>query len=180
MERRYIGRHYSISKDGRVFSSKRWRGIDGRELRPVMSTSGYRTVVIDCGDGIQRYKIANLVCAAFHGPKPFPEAVVRHLDDDRLNDNADNLSWGSRSDNSKDAVKNGRCKAAENGRKSASKRSGDRHYLARLSWDDVDAIRSASNSGVKGVDLSRQYGVSPMTISDILRGITWKMEHKNG
>lgn len=32
------------------------------------------------------WHIANAVLAAHIGPKPFPEAVARHLDDDSLND----------------------------------------------------------------------------------------------
>ena len=45
------------------------------------------------------YKVHQLVCAAFHGPKPFPKAVVIHLDENALNNRAENLKWGTQKEN---------------------------------------------------------------------------------
>jgi len=44
-------------------------------------------------------KIHQAVCEAFHGPKPFPEAVVIHLDEDGLNNRPGNLKWGTQKEN---------------------------------------------------------------------------------
>lgn len=44
-------------------------------------------------------KVHQLVCEAFHGPKPFPEAVVIHLDEDALNNRPENLRWGTQKEN---------------------------------------------------------------------------------
>ncbi|WP_205048998.1 HNH endonuclease signature motif containing protein [Paracoccus sp. SY] len=44
-------------------------------------------------------KVHQLVCEAFHGPKPFPEAVVLHLDEDGLNNRPENLRWGTQKEN---------------------------------------------------------------------------------
>lgn len=44
-------------------------------------------------------KVHQLVCEAFHGPKPFPEAVVIHLDEDALNNRPENLKWGTQKEN---------------------------------------------------------------------------------
>lgn len=44
-------------------------------------------------------KIHRLVCEAFHGPSPFPKAVVIHLDEDALNNAAENLRWGTQKEN---------------------------------------------------------------------------------
>jgi hypothetical protein len=43
--------------------------------------------------------VATLVCLAFHGPKPFSKAVVMHLNDDSIDNRAENLRWGSQRDN---------------------------------------------------------------------------------
>lgn len=40
-----------------------------------------------------------MICLAFRGAKPFPEAVVMHLDENALNNRADNLMWGSQKQN---------------------------------------------------------------------------------
>lgn len=39
------------------------------------------------------------VCSAFHGPKPFEKAVVMHIDEDSLNNKAENLMWGTQKQN---------------------------------------------------------------------------------
>lgn len=44
-------------------------------------------------------KVSQLVCEAFHGPKPFPGAVVMHLDDNSLNNTPGNLKWGTQKEN---------------------------------------------------------------------------------
>jgi hypothetical protein len=44
-------------------------------------------------------KIHQLVCEAFHGPRPFPTAVVIHRDEDGLNNRKDNLKWGTQKEN---------------------------------------------------------------------------------
>lgn len=49
--------------------------------------------------GVGTVKIAQLVCEAFHGPKPFPEAVVLHRDEDSTNNSYRNLRWGTRKEN---------------------------------------------------------------------------------
>lgn len=44
-------------------------------------------------------KIHQLVCEAFHGPKPYPEAVVIHIDENSLNNKPENLKWGTQKEN---------------------------------------------------------------------------------
>lgn len=45
------------------------------------------------------FKIARLVCEAFHGPAPFARAVVMHKDENSRNNRADNLEWGTQKQN---------------------------------------------------------------------------------
>jgi hypothetical protein len=44
-------------------------------------------------------KVHRLVCEAFHGPAPFPKAVVIHLDENALNNRPENLKWGTQKEN---------------------------------------------------------------------------------
>ena len=44
-------------------------------------------------------KIHRLICETFHGPSPFPKAVVIHLDEDALNNRPENLKWGTQKEN---------------------------------------------------------------------------------
>jgi hypothetical protein len=45
------------------------------------------------------YRVARLICEAFHGPKPFPGAVCLHLDEDVKNNVPSNLKWGTQKEN---------------------------------------------------------------------------------
>lgn len=45
------------------------------------------------------FKVARLVCEAFHGPAPFARAVVMHKDENSRNNRADNLEWGTQKQN---------------------------------------------------------------------------------
>jgi hypothetical protein len=47
----------------------------------------------------RNYKIHRLICEAFHGPPPFPRAVVIHMDEDALNNRPSNLRWGTQKEN---------------------------------------------------------------------------------
>ncbi|NOD65778.1 HNH endonuclease signature motif containing protein [Ruegeria sp. HKCCD6109] len=44
-------------------------------------------------------KVHQLVCEAFHGPKPFEGAVVIHKDENALNNRPENLRWGTQKEN---------------------------------------------------------------------------------
>ena len=45
------------------------------------------------------FKIAHLICEAFHGPRPFPKAVAIHIDEDPSNNAPVNLKWGTQKEN---------------------------------------------------------------------------------
>jgi hypothetical protein len=45
------------------------------------------------------HKIAQCVCEAFHGRKPFSKAVAMHIDENSRINRADNLEWGTQKQN---------------------------------------------------------------------------------
>jgi hypothetical protein len=44
-------------------------------------------------------KIHQAICEAFHGPKPFPNAVVIHINEDAHDNRPENLRWGTQKEN---------------------------------------------------------------------------------
>ncbi len=60
------------------------------------SWDGNRYVIWIAG---KNYKVARLICEAFHGPPPFPEAVCMHKDENSRNNLPDNLAWGTQKEN---------------------------------------------------------------------------------
>lgn len=45
------------------------------------------------------YKVARLVCEAFHGQPPVDRPVCMHLDENPANNRPDNLRWGTQKEN---------------------------------------------------------------------------------
>ena len=45
------------------------------------------------------YRVARLVCEAFHGPAPQDMPVCMHLDENAANNSPDNLAWGTQKEN---------------------------------------------------------------------------------
>jgi len=100
---------YQVLDNGRVLSHSNWRGRGTRPLTWGDDGSGYPVVRMLCEDGKRRkFKVHQLVCAKFHGPRPSDKHEVRHLDGNPRNNNANNLAWGTKSDNARDRVKHGR------------------------------------------------------------------------
>ena len=83
----------------------------------------------------KNFKVHRLVCEAFHGPPPFPEAVVMHLDEDPSNNRPSNLRWGTRKENQR-FPKVRRAFKARKGANSAwaihfERKSADPNYASR-------------------------------------------------
>lgn len=49
--------------------------------------------------GKKNYKVARLVCEAFHGPAPKDKPICMHLDEASANNVPDNLAWGTQKEN---------------------------------------------------------------------------------
>jgi len=56
-----------------------------------------RRFVLQCQG--KTYKVARLICEAFHGPAPEDQPNVLHGDEDSSNNRPDNLSWGTQKEN---------------------------------------------------------------------------------
>lgn len=83
--------------------------------------------------------------------------------------NPDHLWLGTHRDNTDDMIAKGRHRRC--GRKDVQ---GERNSKAKLTAEQVQAIRRAGASGQRPSDLARQYGVVHSCIHGILTGRTWK------
>lgn len=45
------------------------------------------------------FKVARLVCSAFHGTQPIDKPVCMHLDENSRNNTPENLAWGTQKEN---------------------------------------------------------------------------------
>ena len=98
---------YQVSSEGRVrsFVNNRHGTYNNFHiLKPVCNHGGYPTVCLGRG---KRKLVSRLVAEAFI-PNPRNLPLVRHMDDNPLNNNVENLQWGTQKDNMQDCVKHGR------------------------------------------------------------------------
>ena len=158
---------YEVSDLGGIRSwinTRRVRQDAPHRMSPSTGKNGYR---VWC-HRMQNHKEKRLtvhvtVATAFHGPKPTgARSEVRHLDDDKQNNRADNLAWGTPKQNADDRVRAG------------TTLTGERSPFAKLTWLQVGEIRRNRNSR-KPAALALFYGVTTPSIKRILRNQTWKV-----
>lgn len=94
---------YEVSNLGRVLSRRRpVSAIKAQHVRK----DGYAGLALHCGPAHRTRLVHHLVAEAFLGARP-EGMVVRHLNGDRLDNRAENMSWGTYSENNLDAVAHG-------------------------------------------------------------------------
>ncbi|HAM40890.1 MAG TPA: hypothetical protein DCP69_06005 [Candidatus Omnitrophica bacterium] len=71
----------------RIYGGQPRFGHVARDGRPQISFQG------------RTYRVHRLICEAFHGPKPFPDAVVLHEDENPTNNKKTNVKWGTQREN---------------------------------------------------------------------------------
>lgn len=144
---------YCLGKGGRI-------GLEWRRLNPGLDGDGYRRATLTGRAGKQSpRKVAPLVCAAFHGPRPQGKEC-RHLDGVRTNDAATNLCWGTPLENQADRRRHGRAPVrAANGN-------------ARLTEAQIRDIRALKGT-MRQRDIAAKFGVTQAHVSRIHRGVQW-------
>lgn len=94
----------------------------------------------------------------------WPQQLVLHRCDNPACVRPEHLFPGDPADNSADKIKKGRL----------NPRDGERNGRAKLSRDDVASIRSRhAAGGVTQTALAKEFGVSQVQISHVVRGIAW-------
>jgi hypothetical protein len=168
---RPFGDFYAVTEDGEVWSIATGRWV---RLKPRLTERGYGVLSLTVSGQRKDVRLNRVICEAWHGPAPFPEAVARHLDDDRSNNVVTNICWGSQSDNVHDAMRNGKSDPAANGRAGAAKISGEKSYLAKMTWESVRDIRARAKAGDSISQIARDLGFDRSNISLIVNNKTWK------
>lgn len=97
---------YEVSSIGRVRSLPRY-GTSGGIRKLALRKDGYFDVALSASNVERKYLVHRLVAVAFCERNP-GEDIARHLNDVRTDNHAENLAWGTLSDNSQDCLRNGR------------------------------------------------------------------------
>lgn len=161
----YVG-FYQVSDEGRVRSLKRVTEaatrngirVPVRVLKQGEECHGRKQVTFCMWGEIKRFLVHRLVLKAFVG-EPDEGQECRHIDGDHTNNRIDNLRWGTHTENMRDKVHHG------------TNTEGAKHYRAKLTEEDVKAIRI---SDLPQRLLGLKYGVSQVAIHFIKSGKSWK------
>lgn len=129
-----------------------------RILAPSKASNGYRHLILSRDGEKVTKSVHDLVCTAFHGPRPDGHTVA-HNDGSRCNNAAANLRWASQADNLADRAGHGTAVI------------GETHGRSKLTKCDVAAIRASPSSQRQ---LARQFGVSKATIGKIQARLLWR------
>ena len=106
---------YEVSSDGRVRSvprlityrdNRKPKWHEGCE-RKTFLVKGYLHVTLNVHRRKKNFYVHLLVCEAFHGQRPSPSHEARHLNGIEIDNNAENLMWGTKSENAQDTLRHG-------------------------------------------------------------------------
>lgn len=152
---------YEISDLGRV-RSYRIPGVNPpamcstpRILDLSVGSSGHVYVGLRRDGKTINGQLGNWILLTFVGTPAFGEECL-HADDDPSNNKLTNLRWGTRQENVRDRLRNGR------------------HNLAKLTVDDVRKIKELLKTDMYGKDIAKMFSVSPTTVSEIKLGKIWQ------
>ena len=105
-----------VSSEGRVRTKGR-RSTLGPPYRGCLNAQGYYVIQVQK----KRFQTHQLVCWAFHGPKPTPEHTPNHKNHNRSDNRACNLEWASKREQ---AIDQRKAKPKATGKPVFSKRFG--------------------------------------------------------
>lgn len=170
---------YFVDRTGQVFSGRNLANEKPlRKLKAGRHSEGYPQFGLCRSSGrVVTLTAHKLVALVYLPPRPSKKHGIRHLDGDPTNNRVENLAWGTQLENIQDKTRHGTlATGARNGRRLHPENYpvGEDTPMAKLTTDDVLAIRGALAAGELGYKLAEKYGVRTTTISAIRTGKNWK------
>ena len=159
---------YEVSNTGEIRSWNTPKGGISPQPRlmkkKLNNKVGYYNVGITYDDGTQKTRyVHRLVAEAFLGYQK--DSLVRHLNDNRLDNRVENLAWGTQRQNMSDAIINGKLPTGTNCSQSA------------LSERDILLIARMENEGLTRAVIARIIGVNVSVVNALLRGKTYTSDY---
>lgn len=150
--------NYMVTEYGQVWSMK-----NNHWLSPCDNGVGYLYVCLCIKGQIKHKYIHRLVLEAFVGPG-LKGMECRHKDGDSTNNRLNNLRWGTRSENHRDAVKHGTSPFG----------NGEQNHSVKLTETQVRFIFNAyHNKTHRPGELAKRFGISIDHVSRIARKERW-------
>ena len=162
--------NYRAGSDGTIWSCK-VRGGKGkigttwRQMKPhkkFRDTCCYYAIILCNNKKSQLIYVHKLILEAFIGPRPEGMECC-HNDGNGLNNNLSNIRWDTKKGNCLDRIKHG------------TQVRGVQCHFSKLDDNKIREIRLLYSMGSYSyVQLAKQYGVVDDSISNIIKGLTWR------
>lgn len=165
---------YRVGDDGTVWSWRKKRK-EWKLLRPGTTRTGYKHVGLRTDGRRHRGYVHRIILQTFVGPCP-DGMECRHLDGDKSNNRLENLAWGTKSENVRDAIRHGTWKrptGSDGGRGKPGANRGSKHGNAKLTERDVREMRRLRAEGVKVSEIAVRFNLHVVYASKILNGRSW-------
>lgn len=160
MNEHELEKRYSVTNDGRVVIEK-----TGKVLKPFLAGKGYCAVKLWDGKKYHHRYVHRLVAQEYCiGEKSNME--VNHRDGNKLNNNANNLEWVTKSENGKHAYMTGL--------NWNNPRKGSTHGGSKLVEADITEIKNLHNNGMSLAKVAELYPVTKATIWKICKNRSWR------
>ena len=157
-----FARFYEVSSLGRLRNRK-----TRRVLAPSEDKDGYLRIHLkgenSRGEPISKsLYVHRLVVTAFVGARPGSGYEVGHRDGNRQNNKKTNLDWVTKTQNARQRKSHG------NGGE------GEKNPSSKLTEPEVIKIRDRYRLGESATALAREFGVSRVTIYNIINRVKWQ------
>lgn len=143
--------NYGVNEDGIIWSFR-----TQKIKKTVFSRTGRERTVLQDSNGNSKAFLVHRLVAQIFLENPDNKPYINHIDNDPKNNRLENLEWSTAKENSQHAAKLGL-------------------YNRKLTETEVRLIRVLYKNGNHSYSsLAKRFGVAPWTVSQIVRGKTWK------
>jgi hypothetical protein len=131
-------------------------------LKPIKMGQYVGLQILRSDGHTEKAYLHRLICEAFHGPCP-DGMECRHLDGNRKNNSASNLSWGTKLENEADRKSHGNTAAGE---------ANPMAKLTRKRVEEMKKYRAVTGDSYRII--GNKFGVSTMTAYRAVTGQSWR------
>jgi hypothetical protein len=125
--------------------------------QPFRTKKGYLTIKLNR----KNWFVHRLVAHAFCGQRPSDQHEVNHKNGVKDDNRAGNLEWVTCAENIAHATE------------VLGHRAGEKNPFAKLTEQQVRAIKTMSRDGVRNFEITRKFGLPKSTVRSIIVGQSW-------